>query len=122
MWTKDRIIDRLYNYEEDREFAANFYRVFSPKNIKKRDLKAPPFNPAFENQEFYEAFDKLTMTEQYLLKNLFGKDMNLDNTWSKKAEERVMKETGLTKDVIDLKVHYALGCLINYLNGGEKNG
>ena len=119
MWTKDRIIDRLYNYEEDREFAANFYRVFSPKNIKKRDLKVPQDNPAFENAFFYECFDKLTMTEQYLLKNLFGKDMNLDNTWSKKAEEKIMKETGLTKEGIDLKVRYALGSMIQYLNKGE---
>ena len=117
MWTKDRIIDKLYHYEEDMEFAR-LYSNFFRRKIKNELSESP----ALENALFDEAFGQLTKTEQYLLVNLFGKDMNLDNTWSKKAEERVMKETGLTSNGIDLKANYALGCLMNYLNGGEKNG
>lgn len=121
MWTKEKIIERIYYWKDEMNFARDFHRFFRPKNIKRRDLIAPSESPALVNAEFDSAFGTLTKTEQYLLIELYGKDsgLNLDNTYSEEALNKATKETGLTEYGVATKVRFAIGTMLNYLNKGE---
>jgi hypothetical protein len=123
MWTKESVIERIFYWDEFRDFAADYHKVFNGENIRrKRVTRHAPFeSPALDNAMFDEAFGQLTKTEQYLLIELYGKDSGVDidhDRWNEEAIEKIKQETGMTLQGISIKVRYAIGCLLNYLNGG----
>lgn len=123
LWSKEKIIDRIYYFERDRDEARIYHAAFSPENIKNKHLKCSNIeSPALLNALFNEAFGTLTKTEQYLLLNLYGKDsgLGLDNMPSKESLAKVMEETGMTQRGVDMKLFGTFRVLELYLNKEEK--
>lgn len=123
MWNKDHIVNFLYNYDDNKNYAGEYIREYLTDLKRNRHSHRAPFeNKALDNAMFDEALSRLTASEEYVLWELYSKDSGVNLTtywWSEDTIQKIKKETGRNLAWIKSQETCAIKYLLYYLNGGK---